>query len=306
MYRRAQEGDRLQVIALWGDVFGDDTATIEHCLDRFAGAQNVFVAEEKERIIASMLAVPCMAGKQKGIYLYALATRPDSRGRGVMSGLMAYVEREAVVWGAAFAALIPANDRLFGFYEARGYGTLWLRCLRWRLDEMVDALHAGEDGDIKTGPLGAERFLALRKVCLAGVSPICFSPARTALVLQDLWEEGARAACSENGYALYFPNAGRPLVAELAADETEANRLLARVARETGAAELTLTLPADGTLWPGEGALHREAQLKWLTPTGGCGRGSSFYGQECPMPPTYLRFALDELGARLQRYKTDG
>lgn len=280
MYRKATAQDSGQLTALWKAVFGDDERTIVHCLGLFAGRGNVFVAEQNGEVLAQLLAVPCRAGRWEGVYFYALATRPESRGQGVMAGLMAHAEAEAKARGAAFAALIPASGSLFGFYGRHGYGTVQMRLVQ-------RPVQAAAQQGVSFAKPAPEEFLSLRERFFAkaypDVLPVAFSEARTALVLEDLWAEGFALAQSGEGYAV-FCGGRAPFVAELAANRAGAEKLLSAIACETGAQSLKLALP-EGGLYPGEGVFFNEAQAKWLD-------GSSH--------SLYLRFALDELPKRMR------
>lgn len=281
--RKAEAVDAPAIIALWEAVFGDDAATIAHILDAFAGRGNVFVAEGEGTLQASLLAVPCHAGNGNGVYLYALATKPECRGYGVMSGLMKFAEEEARSRGAAFSALIPASDSLFGFYEKRGYKTASMRLLG------KDA-EAKSVADISFSTLTPEQYLGLRGSVFdriyKNLHPIHFSLSRTAFILDDLAAEGYGAAVSGAGYAIYHTETS--FVAELAADEVEAERLLCAIAGRTGKSRFLLTLPAQFGPFPGEGEPFGEMQVKWL--------GTSV-GER---PSLYLRFALDEISHRMK------
>lgn len=287
--RRAVAQDTKQIIALWQVVFGDDAQTVARCLEEFAGPGHVFVAEEAGVVLAHLLAVPCTAGDAKGAYLYALATRPQNRGQGLMSDLMAFAEEALRQDGGSFAILNPASDSLFDFYRRRGYGDIDMRLLERRAGAMSSA-------DITVGRLSASEFLTLRREYFQksypALVPALFSRSRTALILEDLWVEGYQAAVGRGGYALFKADE-KPFVAELAADEAAAEEILA-VIQGAGRNAVTLTLPAQGGPWPDEGRPFGEAQVKWLVDAGE--EAASFHQTR---PPLYLRFALDEAHGRL-------
>lgn len=56
-----------------------------------------------------------------GVYLYAAATLPEYRGRGIMTELISYANNDARQNGASFCALMPASRSLFSYYEKSGY-----------------------------------------------------------------------------------------------------------------------------------------------------------------------------------------
>jgi len=54
-------------------------------------------------------------------YIYALATHPAFRGRGLAGKLLKYAEKVAKEWGAAGVCTLPADPSLYGFYGKMGY-----------------------------------------------------------------------------------------------------------------------------------------------------------------------------------------
>lgn len=66
MYRLMQPSDRAAVVALWQKERGDTAEFINTAMDRFAGEQNVYVAEENGQIEAAALAVPGYAAGPPG------------------------------------------------------------------------------------------------------------------------------------------------------------------------------------------------------------------------------------------------
>lgn len=57
----------------------------------------------------------------KGMYLYAVSTRKDMRGRGLASEIMNFAEETARLGGVDIMFLITENDSLFDFYKRFGF-----------------------------------------------------------------------------------------------------------------------------------------------------------------------------------------
>lgn len=291
-YRWAQPSDEGAIAALWKRVFGDEESAVSAILARFAGVGNVYLAEGGGALLAHLLAVPCGAGGCKGVYLYALATAPEHRCRGVMGGLMAHAEVESRAAGAVFSCLIPAGESLFDYYAPKGYQKVEMRLLRRRVRGVPQ-------GEITFGRPSVEQFLALRKSLFEEayprLMPVAFSTDRTAFVLEDLWAGGFEAAWGPRGYAI-FRGGDAPLAAELAAgSEAEADRLLAAIAHRAGREELALTLPCPGGPYPGEGTPFGEVQVKWLADA----QPESESLRQVNRGNLYLRFALDDFPQRM-------
>ncbi len=280
--RLMRQADRPGIVSLWQAVFGDDEAFIMRCLDTFAGSDGVFVAADSTGVVRAILsAVPCTAAGEEGIYLYALATAPDSRKGGVMTALMAYAEEICRRRGAAFSALIPATEPLYAYYEKRGYNQPF--CLRHLTVPVSPA-----NTNVKVERLTAARLSRLRATYLQQGS-LGFSPARFAMLCEDVEAAGMRLCEGDGGYAVFFGEEGQLLLPELfAVDDAAALSLLGGLARLAGGHEAVVTLPASSPLFAGEGQLQRAALYKRLSPCGG-------------WQPPYLRFGFDDVLAGMRQ-----
>ena len=155
--RRAVSADLPALQQLWQEVFGDPPAFTDRFYNAF-GAECALVAIAGDFIagdeiandkipdgeIVAMLhtlptALACEGQARWGAYLYALATSPAYRGRGIASRLLAYAESAPfsappTLAGAGacglsvpsrsaieFTLLIPGEASLFSFYESKGY-----------------------------------------------------------------------------------------------------------------------------------------------------------------------------------------
>ena len=84
MYRLMQPSDRAAVVALWQKERGDTAEFINTAMDRFAGEENVYVAEENGQIEAAALAVPVTLQGRPGNYLFGLC----GQGSLILAGLV--------------------------------------------------------------------------------------------------------------------------------------------------------------------------------------------------------------------------
>lgn len=296
MYRRASEADAPALLQLWQQVFGDEEGFVSGCLRRFAGLHNVVVAQnQSDALQAMLLAVPCMAGQAEGVYLYALATAQAARGKGVMSGLMAYAEKAAADSGKQFAALVPANAGLFSFYQKRGYTVaLSLRYLELNVPPPVDETGFAARAPVPGG-LDAQNRLRAAHMPL---TPIVFSENQNGFMDEDLAESGAlfvKAQKAAQGFCLCMRQGERLLVPELfAAGDGEALRMLSFACKAAGgASKIWLSLPEQSPLFEDKGEVYPFALVKVL------GVRRTF----CDMPKKlYLRLALEDIPAGFAEY----
>ena len=76
MYRLMQPSDRAEILALWQREHGEDETFLANAIERFAGEQNVYVAEENDHIEAVAMAVPVSLQAAR-----LLPVRPDRAGQ---------------------------------------------------------------------------------------------------------------------------------------------------------------------------------------------------------------------------------
>jgi len=124
---QALMGDIPALKQLWKKSFDDTDRAIDLFFSRYFEPRDCVVCREdgEPAAMAHMLPVQ-MAGGSGPIpchYIYAAATRPESRGRGRMRGLLEYAAEYGERRGDRYSVLVPANRALFAYYEGSGYRT---------------------------------------------------------------------------------------------------------------------------------------------------------------------------------------
>lgn len=127
MLRQACPADIPQITALWSAVFGDSEAVVQRFFAAFPNCLS-YVAEEAGQIVAMVHALPqTLSPDLPAAYVYAVATLPAHRGRGLCRRLMDFGEQDLYRRGFACCVLVPAEAPLFRFYEKQGYETAFFR-----------------------------------------------------------------------------------------------------------------------------------------------------------------------------------
>lgn len=110
---------------LWMKTFQDSKDYVNLVFNTYYNPKYVRTVFEGDRLVASLLGVEYKFAFRehslKALYLCGLATHPDFRNKGLMTGLMQDIEEEARKDGFAFTFLIPADKRLHEYYRERGY-----------------------------------------------------------------------------------------------------------------------------------------------------------------------------------------
>lgn len=121
----AQPNDRAALQALWKNCFGDGEDVSGAFFDAFPPETHTRVIKAESRVASMVSIMPVRLcapdGDREGAYIYAVATDPEFRGRGLCRALMGETEPLLFSGGAEFLALWPAEESLFRFYGKMGY-----------------------------------------------------------------------------------------------------------------------------------------------------------------------------------------
>ena len=124
--RTARTCEAAQEQALWLQVFGDPQTYIQCYYDTCYAPEDVHVLLEDGRIVSMLICLPvalCLPGGStgRGAYIYALATAPAARGRGLAHRLLAFTHAHLRAQALDLAVTVPAMDSLFGFFQTAGF-----------------------------------------------------------------------------------------------------------------------------------------------------------------------------------------
>ncbi len=117
---------------LWSIVFGDEYEYINLFFEKEYSLCDTFAELCDGRIVSVLYLLDCRVNfngvTYKGKYLYAAATHPGYRSRGLMAKLI----NEAIDYCKSnseidFISLVPANDGLYDYYGKFGFSTAFYR-----------------------------------------------------------------------------------------------------------------------------------------------------------------------------------
>ena len=220
MYRLMQPSDEAAVVALWQKERGDSAEFIKTALEKFAGAENIYVAEENDEIVAAALAVPVTLKGRSGSYLYGLC----GQGSLILAGLVDYLCAQQKLRGAGFTVAVPAGQEQAALLENKGFQRAFaLRCLP---REVSRNLWSQAEFDSVT----ARKLCELRERFYPDT--VQFPPEQMAVVLTDLYARGATIVSNEKGYGIYFRREDTFYFVELMADDDRSAEVLMEAARE--------------------------------------------------------------------------
>lgn len=188
----AKPSDVPALKRLWKSVFGDTNRYIEQYFNSLFPLIRVAVARtERGRPVSmlSMLPVSFRADTTDypGHYIYAAATHRRYEGRGIMTGLLTFACDDAAERGECFSSLIPASASLFGFYEKRGYQTVFYRDIL----QAASAEKRPKPPEWTISRMSRDDFLRLRQVFVEKL-PVCMmqDPLLYPYIYEELLESG--------------------------------------------------------------------------------------------------------------------
>lgn len=273
MFRTAQKNDETALANLFVQVFGGTEQIARDILGKFAGLDNVFLAEQDGQMVASLCAVPVTLQGRKGSYYYGVCTRADQRGKGIMRDLLAHTRSQLMQRGQSFAVLIPASESLFQFYQDRGFEKAF--ALRKFSREIRRNLWAQAEFDVVT----AKGLEQLRR--RFAPDAVFLNPQGYILVLTDLYSMGATMVSNEDGYGIYFKKNDVLEFVELFAEGDRAAEKLMEAARDkTGAERAVITLGAQQNLFLGDGVQQDYGMIQ-------------FFSEPFDVQESYMRLMLD-------------
>ena len=260
MYRLMQPSDKAAVLALWQRERGESEEFAANAVERFAGQQNVYVAEENDAIAAVALAVP--------------VTLQGRQGSLILAGLLDYLCAQQKLRGAGFTVAVPATPEQAALLQDKGFARAFaLRCLP---REVARNLWSQAEFDSVT----AKKLCELREKFWPDT--VQFTPERMAVVLGDLYSRGATIVANERGYGVYFRKEDTLYFVELMAEDDRAAEVLMEAAREKEVIveKAVITVGAAQSLFLGEGTRQEYGMIR-------------FDGEPFDVSESYMRLMLE-------------
>ena len=111
--RYASAGDINYLKELYISSFEEKLEAVELFFNRIFEPENCYIAIEKDELIAMLHMLPTKINGRDARYLYAVATKEEFRGMGIMDGL---IKAALSVYAPEICVTLPANDSLCDYY----------------------------------------------------------------------------------------------------------------------------------------------------------------------------------------------
>ncbi len=270
MYRLMQPSDRAEILALWQRERGDGETFVTNAIERFAGVENVYVAEENDHIEAVAMAVPVTLQGRPGCCLYGLT----GQGNLILAGLVDHLCAQQKLRGAGFVVVVPAGVEQAALLQDKGFQWAFpLRCLPREVERNLwsqaefDSVTARKLGELRA------RFWP---------DTVQLPPEQMTVVLGDLYSRGATIVSNNDGYGIYFRKEDTLYFVELMAENDRAAEILMEAAREKEVIveKAVITVGAAQNLFLGEGTRQDYGMIR-------------FEGEPFDVSESYMRLMLD-------------
>lgn len=161
--------DAPQAARLWSAVFGDEESVVLEFFRLFGIQQSFGACAEMDGTIAAAAYAPegvdyifPDGSSHEGVYLYAVATHPDHRERGLARKVCSLLKETALQQGKSYLFTRPSEESLYAWYEEKLGAVPAMGCQPLRFDR-------AEEGSLPCRQLPAEEYLTLRGEALAGL-----------------------------------------------------------------------------------------------------------------------------------------
>ena len=113
--------EQRQMRDMWHNIFGDELHEIDEFLINHSDA-TPFIHKEGNDVVSMLYVVPLQMWNKRAAYIYAVATKPEYRGRGIATKLLEEA-MQFICTGGNFdlAALIPSSNASKRLYERVGF-----------------------------------------------------------------------------------------------------------------------------------------------------------------------------------------
>lgn len=122
---QANANQKEEIAQLWQACFGERREAIDYFLERVFAPEHCLVHVEDSRVVAMVHMLPARMVHEEATvqvhYIYAAATDPGFRSRGLMGALLEQAFSYGETRGDACSFLLPSEPSLYDYYGRHGY-----------------------------------------------------------------------------------------------------------------------------------------------------------------------------------------
>lgn len=262
--RKATVQDVETLASLRAQAFTTNLEEARSWLQKMAGLDNVLVLEKtgeegQPGIPAAMLGtVPVECGHRRGVWFNGMVTRPELRGRGLMTHLLDTCLRAYAAGGYDFAVTVPESPRAGQALKKLSFQNAFpLRVVRKPIEHNLRAVAEFDNMTVR-------RLIDTRM----RYQPACITLPESTIteMITRLYRKGMTIVSNQRGYGLFCQQGDVLQVMELQADNDHSADILLQAAREkTGAGYASILLAENQTLYLGAGKRCGYGMIRFLS-----------------------------------------
>ena len=256
---------------IWMVCFGDNNDYTDFIFSRLISPSKVLAYTDSDGQISAMLCLQPFtmvspAGNADAVYIFGVATLPQWRKQGIASQLLRETQKRMLDSGVAVAALVPAGEKMFPFYEKQGFETTFF--VQKKLYTTKDLPTNPRPCELKL--IALDEMLDMRNHYYGGRTFFArwsYEYVKyIGLETQALGGEILAINCENaSGYVVCYPYKDSLIIKELTVSGNIVGDVVAALHTRFGKAGSRLHLPAD-TFDAGSQSNVPFAMLKWYDP----------------------------------------
>lgn len=216
LIRKATPADIDQLVRLWQLVFEDDIRFIHDFLTLLPDCGYGMVAVENKDIVSMAFVLRDLHYKGHSCsYLYAVATHPQFRGKGISSNVLLTCVKQENESGIPYIFTAPAEPSLFPWYEKNIHALPSLTCTE-RYTRRSD--HSASISTLTVEKINIGQYLKERESILLNIDHIQIGPKYGALLQRFLEDYDGGLYRIGNSLAAGYPDNGALHCQELLSD----------------------------------------------------------------------------------------
>ena len=149
---------------LWLDCFEEKSEAVDLFFNRCLDFTSIYTASIEDKPVAMLYLVHSTLNDKKAHYLCCAATSLDYRNLGIMGRLIEYALKDSSKNGDVYSLLLPANEKLYGYYERFGYKPLCTA--RKAVFTREELIRFAENNQSKRTSVNSYNYEELQRLCL--------------------------------------------------------------------------------------------------------------------------------------------
>lgn len=242
MIRFADEKDIPGLKEIWHISFGDSKEYIDMFMEQQFKEALTVVYEEDEKIFSMFFLFRCdfsIKGRNHpSFYLYAAATLPQHRGKGIMGKMLEFSKSYAAEKDLDFIILSPAEKSLYDYYKRFGFKT----CFK---SQSISLELKSKDGYAASfSENDFEKMLTLRNAAVKKSDGILWDEKYFRYAVHENDYTSGKTVSIKDCYGIYFKEDDRIIFKEIIGESAEKALCFAlRVCKEENANSAQITVP---------------------------------------------------------------